>query len=49
MGVKFTFLIRILKEEVYVDQPQGFMINNEEEKVYKMNKALYDLKKALRA
>lgn len=49
LDVESTFLIGILKEEGYVDQPQGFVIKNEEEMVYKLNKALYDLKKAPRA
>jgi hypothetical protein len=37
-----------LKEEVYVDQPEGFIKRGEEEKVYKLNKALYGLKQAPR-
>ncbi|CAL9009573.1 unnamed protein product [Prunus brigantina] len=36
-------------EEVYVEQPQGFVKENEEIKVYKLNKALYGLKQAPRA
>jgi hypothetical protein len=37
-----------LREEVYVEQPQGFVIQGEEEKVYKLRKALYGLKQAPR-
>ncbi|CAL8991390.1 unnamed protein product [Prunus brigantina] len=36
-------------EEVYVEQPQGFVKENEEIRVYKLNKALYGLKQAPRA
>ena len=34
---------------MYVAQPKGFMINGEEEKVYKLKNALYGLKQAPRA
>ncbi|KAB2634886.1 triacylglycerol lipase SDP1 [Pyrus ussuriensis x Pyrus communis] len=47
--VKSAFLNRVLKEEVYVEQPQGFVKEHEETKVYKLNKALYGLKQAPRA
>jgi hypothetical protein len=49
LDVKSAFLNGELKEEVYVEQPQGFVIQGEEEKVYKLRKALYGLKQALRA
>jgi hypothetical protein len=49
LDVKSAFLNRELKEEVYVEQPQGFVIQSEEEKVYKLIKALYGLKQAPRA
>jgi len=49
LDVKSAFLNEILKEEVYVEQPQGFIIQGEEEKVYKLRKALYGLKQAPRA
>jgi len=42
--VKGVFLYGELKEEVYVDQPEGFTKQGEEDKVYKLNKALYGLK-----
>lgn len=47
--VKSAFLNGDLKEEVYVSQPQGFVINGNENKVYKLRKALYGLKQAPRA
>lgn len=34
---------------MYVSQPEGFEVVGQEEKVYKLNKALYGLRKALRA
>ncbi|GJX30003.1 retrovirus-related pol polyprotein from transposon TNT 1-94 [Tanacetum coccineum] len=48
MEVKTTFLNRPLKEEVYVNQPDGFVDPHHPEKVYRLKKALYGLKKAPR-
>ena len=47
MDVKFTFLNDPL-EEVYVNQPQGFEVTNEEYKAYKLKTSLYGLKQDLR-
>lgn len=47
--VKYVFLNSALNEDVYVNQPQGFVIDGNEEKVYKLKKSLYGLKQALRA
>ena len=47
--VKSAFLNGDLEEEVYVSQPQGFVIGDTKNKVYKLNKALYGLKQAPRA
>jgi hypothetical protein len=49
LDVKFAFLNGILHEEIYVEQPEGFMEQGEEEKVYLLKKALYGLKQAPRA
>ncbi|GJT38294.1 retrovirus-related pol polyprotein from transposon TNT 1-94 [Tanacetum coccineum] len=49
MDVKMTFLNGLLKEEVYVAQPDGFVDPDHPEKVYRLRKALYGLKQALRA
>nr|GFA00302.1 hypothetical protein [Tanacetum cinerariifolium] len=49
MDVKMIFLNRILREEVYVSQPDGFVDQDNPNHVYKLKKALYGLKQAPRA
>nr|GEX04601.1 hypothetical protein [Tanacetum cinerariifolium] len=49
MDVKTTFLNGILKEEVYVGQPLGFVSKQYPDHVYALDKALYGLKQAPRA
>ncbi|GKC57243.1 retrovirus-related pol polyprotein from transposon TNT 1-94 [Tanacetum coccineum] len=49
MDVKMDFLNGLLKEEVYVAQPDGFVDPYHPEKVYSLRKALYGLKQAPRA
>ncbi|GJY55734.1 retrovirus-related pol polyprotein from transposon TNT 1-94 [Tanacetum coccineum] len=49
MDVKTTFLNGILREEVYVSQPDGFVDQDNPNHVYKLKKALYGLKQAPRA
>ncbi|GJZ32266.1 putative ribonuclease H-like domain-containing protein [Tanacetum coccineum] len=44
MDMKTTFLNGLLKEEVYVAQPDGFVDPDHPEKVYRLMKALYGLK-----
>jgi hypothetical protein len=46
MDVKSAFLNGDLKEEVYVEQPPGFELSNQEHMVYRSHKALYGLKQA---
>ncbi|GJT68900.1 retrovirus-related pol polyprotein from transposon TNT 1-94 [Tanacetum coccineum] len=49
MDVKTAFLNGLLKEGVYVAQPDGFIDLDHPEKVYRLRKALYGLKQAPRA
>nr|GEY05750.1 G2/mitotic-specific cyclin S13-7-like [Tanacetum cinerariifolium] len=47
--IKTAFLNRILKEEVYVGQPLGFVRKQYPDHVFALDKALYGLKQAPRA
>ncbi|KAG7585873.1 Reverse transcriptase RNA-dependent DNA polymerase [Arabidopsis thaliana x Arabidopsis arenosa] len=49
LDVKTAFLHVELKEIVYVSQPEGFITEENKNKVYKLNKALYGLRQAPRA
>nr|GEU67065.1 retrovirus-related Pol polyprotein from transposon TNT 1-94 [Tanacetum cinerariifolium] len=49
MDVKTTFLNGELNEEVYVSQLEGFVHSDHPTHVYRLKKALYDLKQAPRA
>ncbi|GJV50966.1 retrovirus-related pol polyprotein from transposon TNT 1-94 [Tanacetum coccineum] len=49
MDVKTAFLNRILKEEVYVSQPEGFVNQENPNQVFRLKKALNGLKQAPRA
>nr|GFB61786.1 Gag-Pol polyprotein [Tanacetum cinerariifolium] len=48
MDVKTTFLYGPLKEEVYVNQPDGFIDPHHPDQVYRLRKELYGLKQASR-
>nr|GEU90764.1 retrovirus-related Pol polyprotein from transposon TNT 1-94 [Tanacetum cinerariifolium] len=49
MDVKTAFLHGLLKEDLYVCQPEGLIDADYPSHVYKLKKALYGLKQALRA
>nr|GEV10432.1 hypothetical protein [Tanacetum cinerariifolium] len=49
MDVKTAFLNGIIKEEMYVGQPPGFVSKQYADHVYALDKALYGLKQAPRA
>lgn len=46
MDVKTAFLNSDLEEEVYIEQPEDFVLPDNENKVYKLTKPLYGLKQA---
>jgi hypothetical protein len=48
MDMKSTFLNKDLNEEVYIRQPAGFIVTDQEGRVLRLKKALYDLRQAPR-
>jgi hypothetical protein len=49
MNVKTTFLNGVIEEEVYIEKPQGFEVEDRKSHVCKLKKVLYELKQAPRA
>ena len=49
MNVKSAFLNGMLQEEVYVEQPKGFVDPHRPDNVYKLKRALHGLKQAPQA
>jgi Reverse transcriptase (RNA-dependent DNA polymerase) len=49
LDVKSAFLNDVLEEEVYVEQPEWFIVKGAEKKIYRLKKTLYGLKQASQA
>ena len=49
MDVNTVFLNKVIEEEVYIEQPEGFEIFSSESHVCRLKRALYGLKQAPRA
>ena len=49
LDVKSAFLNGLLEEEIYVEQLEGFSVKGQEDDVYLLKEALYNLKQAPRA
>ena len=47
MDIKTIFLNGDLEEEINMEQPEGFIVHDQESKVCKLDKFLYGLKQAL--
>ena len=48
IDVKTVFLNGELKEEIYMEQPEGFIVPGREKKVYRLVKSLYGLMQTLK-
>ena len=49
MDVKTSFLNEVIDEEVYIEQPKGFYVDNRETRVCRLHRALYGLKQEPRS
>ena len=48
MDVKTTFFHENLEEEIYMNQPKGFLVKGKKELVCRLKKSLYGLKQSPR-
>ena len=46
MDVKLAYLHGVLEEEIYMEQPEGFVAQGDEHKVCRLVHSLYGLKQA---
>lgn len=46
MDVKTVFLNGDLEEEIYVKQSEGFVVQGQEQKIWRLVKSLYEMKQA---
>ena len=44
--MKTVFLNGEIKEDIYITQPEGFLVSGKEDYILKLQKALYGLKRA---
>ena len=44
MDIKTAFLNEVIEEEVYIEQPEGFVVKNRETHVCRLHRALYGIK-----
>ena len=49
MDVKTAFLNGVLEETIYMEQPEGYVLQGQEKKVCKLNRSIYGLKQASRS
>ena len=49
MDVKTTFLNGYLEADIYMEQPLGFTSNDDDHKVCKLQRSIYELKQASRS
>jgi hypothetical protein len=49
MDINISFLNSVIEEEVYIEKPQGFEVEERKSHACKLKKALYGLKKAPRS
>ena len=49
IDVKSAFLNGFLQEEIYVEQPEGFVKKGNKEKIYRLRKTFYGIKQAPRS